>query len=148
MISWKTLITTSTNSIRSSGGKENPKLHISLPTHILLGYRGLIYDTLDKENLFADTLEDSFKENKNPYDDEHIEEVERQVHRYLRNNFQVPPLTSAGEVCEVILNLENRKAPGADQIKNGVLKSMPINAITLLKNIFNRCLMDDYFPKA
>ncbi|GFW53014.1 RNA-directed DNA polymerase from mobile element jockey [Trichonephila clavipes] len=36
----------------------------------LLGYRGLVYGTLEKANLFADTLEESFKEYTDPYDDE------------------------------------------------------------------------------
>ncbi|GFW73550.1 RNA-directed DNA polymerase from mobile element jockey [Trichonephila clavipes] len=76
----------------------------------LLGYRGMIYDTLDKANLFADTMEESFKENSEPYDDEHIEMVERQVHRYMRNiSFSTPPLTSPEEVCNIILGLENTK---------------------------------------
>ncbi|GFW01480.1 uncharacterized protein TNCV_4037831 [Trichonephila clavipes] len=102
-----------------------------------------------KANLFADTLEESFKENTDPYDDERIENVERQVRRYLSNiSFQVPPLTSSGEVCEIILTLENRKAPGADQVKNIALKSLPINAITFLTKVYNRCLMEEYFPEA
>ncbi|GFS59768.1 hypothetical protein TNCV_332231 [Trichonephila clavipes] len=31
----------------------------------LLGYRGMVYDTLDKANLFADTMEESFKKTLN-----------------------------------------------------------------------------------
>ncbi|GFT52682.1 hypothetical protein TNCV_3765591 [Trichonephila clavipes] len=73
----------------------------------LLGYRGMVYDTLDKANLFADTMEESFQENSEPYNDEHIEKVERKVHRYLRRNisFSTPPLTSPEEVCNIILGL-------------------------------------------
>ncbi|GFT26360.1 RNA-directed DNA polymerase from mobile element jockey [Trichonephila clavipes] len=115
----------------------------------LLGYRGMVYDTLDKANLFADTMEESFQENSEPYNDEHIEKVERKLHRYLRNiSFSTPPLTSPEEVCNIILGLENRKAAGADQIKNIALKSLPINAITFLTKIFNKCLMNGYFPDA
>ncbi|GFY16042.1 probable RNA-directed DNA polymerase from transposon X-element [Trichonephila clavipes] len=115
----------------------------------LLGYRGLVYDTLDKANLFAETLEETFTENPEPYDDDHIEDVERQVRRFFRTtSFQPPPLTSPGEVCEIILDLENKKSPGADQIKNVALKSLPINAITYLTKIFNRCLVNGYFPPA
>ncbi|GFT03632.1 hypothetical protein TNCV_3135941 [Trichonephila clavipes] len=35
----------------------------------------MVYDTLDKANLFADTMEESFQENSEPYDDEHIEKI-------------------------------------------------------------------------
>ncbi|GFY16039.1 probable RNA-directed DNA polymerase from transposon X-element [Trichonephila clavipes] len=105
----------------------------------LLGYRGLVYDTLDKANLFAETLEETFTENPEPYDDDHIEDVERQVRRFFRTtSFQPPPLTSPGEVCEIILDLENKKSPGADQIKNVALKSLPINAIT---KIFEKIIL-------
>ncbi|GFX63094.1 RNA-directed DNA polymerase from mobile element jockey [Trichonephila clavipes] len=115
----------------------------------LLGYRGMVYDTLDKANLFADTMEESFQENSEPYNDEFIEKVERKVRRFFRNiSFSTPPLTSPEEVCNIILGLENRKAAGADQIKNIALKSLPINAITFLTKIFNKCLMYGYFPDA
>ncbi|GFW53093.1 RNA-directed DNA polymerase from mobile element jockey [Trichonephila clavipes] len=127
--------------------KRKKKKQITYPP--LLGFTRLVYGTLDKANLFADTLEESFKENADPYDDEHIEKIERKVRRYLSNlSFHTPPLTSPGEVCEIITALENRKAPGADQVKNIALKSLPINAITFLTKIFNRCLMEGYFPEA
>ncbi|GFX57859.1 probable RNA-directed DNA polymerase from transposon X-element [Trichonephila clavipes] len=125
--------------------KKNSQIHYPP----LLGYRGLVYDTLDKANLFAETLEETFAENPEPYDDDHIEDVERQVRRFFRTiSFQPPPLTSPGEVCEIILDPENKKSPGADQIKNVALKSLPINAITYLTKIFNRCLVNGYFPPA
>ncbi|GFW16053.1 hypothetical protein TNCV_2863861 [Trichonephila clavipes] len=64
---------------------------------------GLVYDTLDKANLFAETLEETFTENPEPYDDDHIEDVERQVRRFFRTtSFQPPPLTSPGEVSLLI----------------------------------------------
>ncbi|GFX34211.1 RNA-directed DNA polymerase from mobile element jockey [Trichonephila clavipes] len=54
---------------------------------------GLVYDTLDKANLFAETLEETFTENPEPYDDDHIEDVERQVRRFFRTtSFQPLPL--------------------------------------------------------
>ncbi|GFY08599.1 RNA-directed DNA polymerase from mobile element jockey [Trichonephila clavipes] len=46
------------------------------------------------------------------------------------------------------LDLENKNSPGADQIKNVALKSLPINAITYLTKNFNRCLVNGYFPPA
>ncbi|GFX49712.1 RNA-directed DNA polymerase from mobile element jockey [Trichonephila clavipes] len=59
----------------------------------LLGYRGMVYDTLDKANLFADTMEESFQENSQPYNDEFIEKVERKVRRlkeHADNNNIIP----------------------------------------------------------
>ncbi|GFY62037.1 hypothetical protein TNIN_153931 [Trichonephila inaurata madagascariensis] len=53
----------------------------------LLGYRGLIYDTRENANFFADTLEESFKENKAPYSNTHIAKINRAV----RNNSVIPP---------------------------------------------------------
>ncbi|GFU05335.1 RNA-directed DNA polymerase from mobile element jockey [Trichonephila clavipes] len=98
----------------------------------LLGYRGLVYDTRGKANLFADTLEESFKENKKPYSNIQIAKVNRAVRNYLREApHSLPPLTSPSEVCEVIYNLKIKK-PGKDNVKNIALKSLPINAITYL----------------
>ncbi|GFQ93745.1 uncharacterized protein TNCT_418071 [Trichonephila clavata] len=51
----------------------------------LLGYHGLIDNIQDKANLFMEVLEESFKENCLPYDDDHIDLVDREVHRYFRN---------------------------------------------------------------
>ncbi|GFV89569.1 probable RNA-directed DNA polymerase from transposon X-element [Trichonephila clavipes] len=115
----------------------------------LLGYRGLVYDTREKANLFADTLEESFKENKKPYSNIQIAKVNRAVRNYLREApHSLPPLTSPSEVCEVIYNLKNKKAPGKDNVKNIALKSLPINAITYLTKVFNKCLLHNYFPQA
>ncbi|GFU63044.1 hypothetical protein TNCV_4186601 [Trichonephila clavipes] len=43
----------------------------------LLGFQGLVYGTREKADLFVDTLEDSFQENRTPYDDDHIDKVDR-----------------------------------------------------------------------
>ncbi|GFW25859.1 probable RNA-directed DNA polymerase from transposon X-element [Trichonephila clavipes] len=108
----------------------------------------LVYGTREKADLFVDTLEDSFQENRTPYDDDHIDKVDRTVRRFLRNNIPIyPPLTSPQEICEIIKKLKNKKAPGQDQIRNIALKSLPINAITHLTKIINRCLMYNHFPK-
>ncbi|GFU30101.1 RNA-directed DNA polymerase from mobile element jockey [Trichonephila clavipes] len=108
----------------------------------LLGFQGLVYGTREKADLFVDTLEDSFQENITPYDDDHIDKVDRTVRRFLRNNIpNYPPLTSPQEICEIIKKLKNKKAPGQDQIRNIALKSLPINAITHLTKIINRCVV-------
>ncbi|GFS45275.1 hypothetical protein TNIN_168301 [Trichonephila inaurata madagascariensis] len=88
-----------------------------------------------------DALEDSFQENRTPYSDEHIDKVDRTVRRFLRNNIpDTPPLTSPNEICSIISKLDNKKAPGQNQIKNIALKSLPINAIThLTKKHYRKC---------
>ncbi|GFU93848.1 RNA-directed DNA polymerase from mobile element jockey [Trichonephila clavipes] len=75
----------------------------------LLGYRGLVYDTLDKANLFAETLEETFTENPEPYDDDHIEDVERQVRRFFRTTSFQPLLSPHLERCAKYLGPRKRK---------------------------------------
>ncbi|GFT51197.1 probable RNA-directed DNA polymerase from transposon BS [Trichonephila clavipes] len=114
----------------------------------LLGSQGLVFGTREKADLFVDTLEDSFQENRTPYDNDHIDEVDRVVRRFLRRNTPAtPPLTSPHEISEIIKKLDCKKAPGSDQVKNIALKSLPINAITHLTKIINRCLLLNFFPK-
>ncbi|GFY66236.1 probable RNA-directed DNA polymerase from transposon BS [Trichonephila inaurata madagascariensis] len=68
--------------------------------------------------------------------------------RFLRRNIpDTPPLTSPTEICCVISKLDNKKAPGQDQIKNIALKSLPINSITHLTKIINKCLQLSHLPK-
>ncbi|GFT28420.1 RNA-directed DNA polymerase from mobile element jockey, partial [Nephila pilipes] len=57
----------------------------------LLGHRGLVYSTLDKANLFVDSLEESFTENPDVYSDDHIEKIERTVNRYINRNDNTSP---------------------------------------------------------
>ncbi|GFV58518.1 RNA-directed DNA polymerase from mobile element jockey [Trichonephila clavipes] len=96
---------------------------------------------------FKDTLEVTFQENAQPYSDDKIEEVESLVNHYFDNfNTHIPPLTSPLEVRGIIKKLPNRKSPGPDQIPNIALIYLPINAITHLTKIYNRCLINCHFP--
>ncbi|GFW58917.1 nucleic-acid-binding protein from transposon X-element [Trichonephila clavipes] len=115
----------------------------------IVGPMGLHYSTEDKVNLFADSLESSFQENPEPYDDDFIDQVEEKIENYMDRNARrhTAPLTSPEEVMDIILNLNNKKAPGQDRIKNIALKSLPLNAITYITKIFNRSLQFNYFPK-
>ncbi|GFT93850.1 RNA-directed DNA polymerase from mobile element jockey [Trichonephila clavipes] len=101
-----------------------------------------------KADCFVDNLEESFTENRTPYDDDHIDKVDRTIRRFLNNySSSIPPLTSPQEICDIISKLNTRKAPGHDQIKNIALKSLPMNAITHLTKIFNKCLLLQHFPQ-
>ncbi|GFS94608.1 RNA-directed DNA polymerase from mobile element jockey [Trichonephila clavipes] len=82
-----------------------------------------------------------------PYSDDKIEEVESLVNNYFDDFITLtPPLTSPLEVRGIIKKLPNRKSPGPDQIPNIAFKYLPINAITHLTKIFNRCLINSHFP--
>ncbi|GFX37015.1 nucleic-acid-binding protein from transposon X-element [Trichonephila clavipes] len=90
----------------------------------LLGYRGLVYDTREKANLFADTLEESFKENKKPYSNIQITKVNRAVRNYLREApHSLPPLTSPSEnkALRTILDVPRRYL-------HKELKILPVNS--------------------
>ncbi|GFT65822.1 probable RNA-directed DNA polymerase from transposon X-element [Trichonephila clavipes] len=108
----------------------------------------LVFGTKEKADCFVDNLEESFTENRIPYDDDHIDKVDRTIRRFLNSySSSIPPLTSPQEICDIISKLNIRKAPGHDQIKNIALKSLPMNAITYLTKIFNKFLLLQYFPQ-
>ncbi|GFX36930.1 RNA-directed DNA polymerase from mobile element jockey [Trichonephila clavipes] len=48
----------------------------------------------------------------------------------------------------IILKLDNRKAPGPDSIKNIALKALPLNVIINPTKTINKCLIYKYFPIA
>ncbi|GFT92146.1 probable RNA-directed DNA polymerase from transposon BS [Trichonephila clavipes] len=107
----------------------------------------MAFSDFEKAEAFKDTLEVTFQENAEPYSDDKIEEVESLVTHYFDNfNTLTPPLTSPLEVRGIIKKLPNRKSPGPDQIPNIALKYLPINAITHLTKIYNRCLINCHFP--
>ncbi|GFS52786.1 probable RNA-directed DNA polymerase from transposon BS [Trichonephila inaurata madagascariensis] len=113
-----------------------------------LDFRGLVYGTKEKADLFVDNLEESFTENRTPYGDDHIDKVDRYVRNFLSNyNTPVRPLTSPSKICDIISKLKVHKAPGHDQIRNISLKSLPMNAITYLTKIFNKGLLLQYIPQ-
>ncbi|GFU19951.1 uncharacterized protein TNCV_714711 [Trichonephila clavipes] len=100
------------NSLHKLIARAKKKLVIYPP----FGFQGLVYGTREKADLFVDTLEYSFQENITPYDDDHINKVDRSVRRFLRNNIPTyPPLTSPQEICEIIKKLNNKKP--LDKIK-------------------------------
>ncbi|GFU99724.1 uncharacterized protein TNCV_1810881 [Trichonephila clavipes] len=76
----------------------------------LLGFLSLVYGTREKADVFVDTLEDSFQKNRTPYDDDHINKVDRTVKRFLRNNIPTyPPLTSPMKYAKSLRSSKIRK---------------------------------------
>ncbi|GFT71497.1 probable RNA-directed DNA polymerase from transposon X-element [Trichonephila clavipes] len=101
--------------------------------------------TPDDDSLYKLLLQ----ENTEPYDDDFIDHVEERVDNFLHRNSRrhTAPLTSPQEIMDIILQLNNKKAPGKDGIKNIALKALPLNAITNITKIFNSCLQQNYFPQ-
>ncbi|GFS80726.1 RNA-directed DNA polymerase from mobile element jockey [Trichonephila clavipes] len=68
----------------------------------IIGPMGLHYSTEDKVNLFADSLESSFQENPEPYDDDFIDQVEEKIGNSMDRNARrhTAPLTSPEEVMD------------------------------------------------
>ncbi|GFV37964.1 RNA-directed DNA polymerase from mobile element jockey [Trichonephila clavipes] len=110
----------------------------------LHGPSGMAYSDFEKAEAFKDTLEVTFQENAEPYSDQKFESL---VNHYFGNfNTHTPPLTSPLEVRGIIKKLPNRKSPVPDQIPNIAFKYLPINAITHLTKMYNRCLINCHFP--
>lgn len=119
------------------------------PKTALHGPVGLIFDPLEKAELFADTYE---HQNTIHIEDfrirfHHIRDIERQLQRIrqTRNDTQ-PVLTSPAEIRKIIRNLGPNSAPGPDGISNVQLKHLPRKPLVLLTKIFNSCLLLSYFP--
>ncbi|GFY26328.1 probable RNA-directed DNA polymerase from transposon X-element [Trichonephila clavipes] len=144
---WKNLLPSlnvEDNSLYTLHKRITKKYTVIPPLH---GPSGMAFSDFEKAEAFKDTLEVTFQENAEPYSDDKIEEVESLVNHYFDNfNTLTPPLTSPLEVRGIIKKLPNRKSPGPDQIPNIALKYLPINAITHLTKIYNRCLINCHFP--
>ncbi|GFS66755.1 putative RNA-directed DNA polymerase from transposon BS [Trichonephila clavipes] len=67
---------------------------------------------------YNNSLESSFQENPEPYDDDFINHVEERVDNFLNHNSRchTATLTSPQEIMDIILQLPNKKAPGKDGI--------------------------------
>ncbi|GBM41653.1 RNA-directed DNA polymerase from mobile element jockey [Araneus ventricosus] len=103
---------------------------------------------LGKENASKFSLENSLQTNPEPYDDAHIDEVNRAIRRYIDNpkpssNIK---LTSPQEILSLLKRINPRKATGPDGIPNKALKQIPTNVITFITKICNKCLLCNYFP--
>lgn len=101
--------------------------------------------TVEKCELFAKTLENTFSPNNIP-----DIETETMVYNKLAEPDILPqnilPYTNPHEINEIIKCLPNRKSPGLDLITNALLKKIPKKAITLLSILFNSLLKIGHFP--
>ncbi|GBN54258.1 RNA-directed DNA polymerase from mobile element jockey, partial [Araneus ventricosus] len=122
------------------------KKYIQVPP--ILDTDGLKYTPLGKANAFKYSLENSFQTNPEPYNNNHISFVNKKVRNYLaqKKNDNCIKLTSPQEIISITKKINARKATGPDGIPNKALKMLPMNAITYITKIFNRCLQFHYFP--
>ncbi|GBO13245.1 RNA-directed DNA polymerase from mobile element jockey [Araneus ventricosus] len=133
------------NSIYIAARKFSRK-YIQIPP--ILDTDGFKYTPLGKTNAFKHSLENSFQTNPEPYDDVHIDEVNRAIHRYIDNpkpssNIK---LSSTQEFLSFLKKINPRKATGPDGIPNKALQQIPTNVITFITKIFNKCLLCNCFP--
>lgn len=104
-----------------------------------------INTVLEKCNLFATTLENTFT--LNALDDN---VTNNSVTQKLKEPDVLPqnilPYTNPMEISEIIKKLPNRKSPGHDQITNSILKKLPKKVIVFISVLFNALLKMSYFP--
>ena len=95
----------------------------------------------EKADLFAKHLEETFK----PFDGEAlIEDLGGTI--TTPDNFKIKSV-SLVELCQVIQNLKNNKAPGYDLITGQILKELPKKALIKLLHIINAALRLLYVPR-
>ncbi|GFX36250.1 RNA-directed DNA polymerase from mobile element jockey [Trichonephila clavipes] len=76
------------------------------------------------QEILTNSLPELISRKSGAYDDDFIDHVEEKIENYMDRNARrhTAPLTSPEEVMEIILKLNNKKAPGHDGIKNIALK--------------------------
>ncbi|GBM90145.1 RNA-directed DNA polymerase from mobile element jockey [Araneus ventricosus] len=112
--------------------------------------KGLVFSNIDKTNAFNHNLEESFLENAEPYDTDHIVLTENEIEPY----FAFPPSTASpkpvapAEIYEIIEKLNIQNASGPDKIPVKALKLITPNVLTFMIKLFNKCLLFLHFPTA
>ncbi|GFV09363.1 hypothetical protein TNCV_2821221 [Trichonephila clavipes] len=84
---------------------------------------------------------------QNPYDDDHIDKVDRSIRRFLNNySFSIPPLTSSRNLRHH-LQIKHTQSPRSRPNQNIALKSLPNERNNPSTKIFNKCLLLQHFPQ-
>lgn len=118
----------------------------------LMGPNGAVTSDEDKANLLAETLSNNVQPNYNNLNRILINNTINNNNNYFLNP---PPdinmenaITSPIEIINIINNLKVKKAAGPDNISTNTIKNLPLKAIVLINNIFNKCILLKYFPTA
>lgn len=104
----------------------------------------IITNNKEKAELFADSMEQQFT----PYN---LSKKEEQSTQIKANNepMRTPDkdtFVNPEEICQIIKNLKNRKAPGKDGITNQMLKNAPNKVIMFIVAIANATMRLNIFP--
>lgn len=108
---------------------------------------GIITSNKEKAEEFANTLEHQFKpnESKPKYRSQH-DNIERDINDRNRQSDQSIMETTAGEITEIVKNLDVKKAPGKDGITNQAIKQLPDSGIKAITEITNAIITYGHFP--
>ncbi|GFT44393.1 probable RNA-directed DNA polymerase from transposon X-element [Trichonephila clavipes] len=121
------------------------KIPVSYPP--LLSYQGLIFGTKQKADLLVEIhWKTSPKKTALPTTTTILKKWTELSGDFFTTSLR-PRHLSLLSASSIIKKLDCKKAPGLDQIKNIALRSLPINAITHLTKIINKCLLFNHFPK-
>lgn len=114
----------------------------------LKGPNGNIYLEKDKATIFKSTMAEQFSLNKDPTNPATDILVNNLYDEIINNNqtTESKNYTNDDEIINIIKHLKNNKAPGHDAINNRMIKNLPPNFVTKIKNIFNACIKYNYFP--
>jgi len=104
----------------------------------------LIFENVNKCELFADTMEEQFSLNPEVA----LPEVSDTIKKLNCVKTKSSYFTSLKQVWDIIKTLPNGKNPGPDKIPSTALKHLPKKAIIKLSNIFTACLKLSYFPNS
>ncbi|GFQ96916.1 putative RNA-directed DNA polymerase from transposon X-element [Trichonephila clavata] len=88
----------------------------------LLGHHELVYSIQDKANLFMETLEESFKENPTPYNDDHIDLVDRE--RIVRT---ISDVNSVAPPSPTLINSRSRR----ETMRHTIIDQAVLNDVAL-----------------
>ena len=117
--------------------------------HPIHGLNGLVYESIDKANAMAETLERQFKSRNNDTAYETFQtKTRRQVKQYLKNQTTYDiPLIRPTEIKKILTKLKDDKAPGPDKIPIQAIKQIPKKGLTHMTKIFNTSLLLKHFPE-
>ncbi|KAL4132544.1 hypothetical protein QTP88_009673 [Uroleucon formosanum] len=121
-------------------------LRVHNPPAILRDASGnWVYSDMDKANIFANHLADTFQPHNTILLPEKINEVEQFLDIPLQMSLP-PKHLSPAEVKYTISKFPRKKSPGYDLITAEVLNQLPKKVIILLTYIYNSMLRLSYFP--